>query len=186
MTGRWEWGPHDTVAGQGAGLRRQWFLDDLIFYDTTGYACVNGFDIRRRQGRIRVVSRGTVADFGQFSLEKDDARSHQASRQGIEFAALKFQGIETGRPVAGFADGRPERHRRHAGPVTAQNNKGGTGLRRSASKSAAAIHVRSGNSESRRIDQAERDHPADRHQADRWCLGRRHGRPSFSSRCCKI
>ena len=174
------------MPGPCTGVRLRCLLDDLIFYDTTGYVCVIVFDIQHQQDRMRLVSRGTVADFGQISLEEDDARFHQASRQGDQFSALRFHGIETGRPAAGFADGRPERNRSQASPGTAQNNKGATGLRRSESESAAAIHFRAGNSESRRIDQAERDHPADRHQADRWHLDFRHGRPSFYSRYCEI
>ena len=157
-----------------------------MFYDTPGYAHAIVFDIGFHQDRMRLVSRGTVAGFGQFSLEEDDARPHKASRQGSKFSALRFQGIETDPPVTGFAGERPERNRRNAGPGTAQNDKGAAGLRRSESESAAAIHFRAGNSESRHIDQAQRDHPADRHQADRWHLGLRHGWPNFDASYRKI
>ena len=83
-----EWGPYGTLAGRCARVRRRRFSDDLMFYDTTVYEYVIVFDIHDRQDRMRLVSRGTVAGFGQFSLEEDDARPYKASRQGNKFSAL--------------------------------------------------------------------------------------------------
>lgn len=86
----------EGLASRGAGLSSCRPPDDLMFYGTTGYECVIVFDIRGRRSRMRAVSRGTVADTGQFSLEKDDARSHQAFGQGYEFSALRLEHVETG------------------------------------------------------------------------------------------
>ena len=126
---------------QGADVSLCRLSDDLMFAGATGYECAIVFDIRGGRSRMRAVSRGTVADIGQFSLEKDDARSHQAFGQGHEFSAFKLQDVETGGPVLGFADGRVRSNVRHADPIQASNTKGSIGLCLSEPKSAQAIHV---------------------------------------------
>jgi len=80
--------PHCTMPRRYAEVRRRRFPDDLMFGDTTVYEYVIVFDIHDRQDRMRLVSRGTVAGFGQFSSEEDDARPYKASRQGNKFSAL--------------------------------------------------------------------------------------------------
>ncbi len=85
-----------VFVSQGAEVSLGRLPDDLMFAGATGYECVIVFDIRGRRSRMRAVSRGTVADTGQLSLEKDDARSHQAFGQGYEFSALRLQDVETG------------------------------------------------------------------------------------------
>ena len=67
-----------------------------MFYGATGYGCAIVFDIQGGEDSMRLVSRGTVAGFGQFSLEEDDARLHEASRQGNKLPAFRFKFIEIG------------------------------------------------------------------------------------------
>ena len=58
-------GLRDTMAGRRGGIPPGCLLNDPNFYDTTAYVCVIVFDIQSLTDRMRLVSRGTMADFGQ-------------------------------------------------------------------------------------------------------------------------
>ncbi len=98
-------GLRDTMEGLRGGIPASFLLNDPNFYDTTAYVHVIVFDIQGHADRMGLVSRGTVAGFGQFSLEENDARHHKTSRQGNQLTSLRPQYIEAGRPAAGHSDG---------------------------------------------------------------------------------
>ena len=55
----------DTMAGRRGGIPPGCFLNDPNFYDTTADVCVIVFDIQSLKDRMRLVSRGTMANIGQ-------------------------------------------------------------------------------------------------------------------------